>query len=48
MAKLTLGPIIGGLSDTQAYIWGRTDGPATLYAWVGQKPDLSDLAQPTG
>jgi len=48
MSKLLLGPIIGGLADTQAYIWGRTDGPATLYAWVGKKSDLSDVPQPTG
>ncbi len=48
MSKLILGPIIGGLTDSQAYIWGRADSPATLYAWVGQKPDLSDLTQPTG
>ena len=47
MTKLILGPIIGGLSDTQAYIWGRTDGPGILYAWVGQTPDLSDISQPT-
>jgi alkaline phosphatase D len=47
MTNLILGPIIGGLTNTQAYIWGRTDGPATLYAWVGQQPDLSDLDGPT-
>jgi alkaline phosphatase D len=47
MTNLILGPIIGGLTDTETYIWGRTDGPATLYAWIGQKPDLSDLTQPT-
>ncbi len=47
MTELILGPIIGGLSDTQANIWGRTDSPGILYAWVGQTPDLSDLSQPT-
>jgi alkaline phosphatase D len=47
MTKLILGPIIGGLNDTQANIWGRTDGPATLYAWVSRYPDLNDLHQPT-
>ena len=47
MTKLILGPIVGGLNDTQAYIWGRADGPGTLYAWVGRNPDLSDLSQPT-
>ena len=47
MTKLILGPMIGGLNDTQAYIWGRTDGPGTLYAWLSQNPDLTDLGQPT-
>jgi alkaline phosphatase D len=42
MTKLLLGPIIGGLSHESAYLWGRTDGPAILFAWVGSKPDLSD------
>ena len=47
MTKLILGPMIGGLNDTQAYIWGRADGPGILHAWVGRNPDLSDLSQPT-
>jgi alkaline phosphatase D len=42
MADLILGPIVGGLTDTQAYIWGRTDTPAILHVWLGYKPDLSD------
>ena len=45
--ELMLGPIIGGLSDTGAYVWGRTDGPGVLYAWVGKQPDLSDVPTPT-
>ncbi|MFH1632682.1 MAG: alkaline phosphatase D family protein [Chloroflexota bacterium] len=42
MSELILGPIVGGLTGTQTYIWGRTDGPATLHAWMGHQPDLSD------
>ena len=44
MTKLILGPLVGGLADTQAYLWARADGPATLHAWLGQQPDLSDAA----
>jgi phosphodiesterase/alkaline phosphatase D-like protein len=40
--NLILGPIVGGLSDTGANLWGRADGPGTLYAWIGKKKDLSD------
>jgi phosphodiesterase/alkaline phosphatase D-like protein len=39
---MILGPIIGGLSHCSANLWGRTDGEAVLYAWLGQTPDLSD------
>lgn len=42
MTKIILGPIVGGLSPTNANIWARTDGPATLHLWLGEKPDLSD------
>jgi alkaline phosphatase D len=42
MSRLILGPIIGGLSSNRAYLWGRSDSPATLYAWLGEQPDLSD------
>lgn len=42
MTHLILGPIIGGLSSNRAHLWARTDGPATLYAWLGDNPDLSD------
>jgi len=39
---LSLGPIVGGLAHDRAHLWGRADGPGVLYAWLGQKPDLSD------
>ena len=42
MTQLILGPIIGGLSSTRANLWGRADSPATLHAWIGATPDLSD------
>lgn len=42
MTELLLGPIIGGLSEERVHLWARTDGPAILFAWVGQNPDLSD------
>ena len=41
-SALILGPIIGGLSQAQANLWGRADGPGTLHAWLGRQPDLSD------
>ena len=44
MSRLILGPIIGGVSSRSAYLWGRCDGPATLYAWLGKEPDLSDAS----
>jgi len=42
MSELILGPIVGGLSHNQAYIWGRAGSEGVLYAWLGQQPDLSD------
>lgn len=42
--ELILGPIVGGLSDTSANLWGRANGPGLLHAWLGHKPDLSDAA----
>ena len=42
MTRLILGPLIGGLASTRANLWGRTDGPAVLHAWIGANPDLSD------
>lgn len=47
MTELLLGPIVGGLSPSRAHLWGRATGPATLHAWLGHRPDLSD-AQPAG
>ena len=46
MPELILGPIIGGLSDTSANLWGRADSTGTILAWLGRKEDLSD-ALPT-
>ncbi len=40
--QIVLGPLIGGLSHNSVNLWARADGPGMLYAWVGQKPDLSD------
>ena len=45
MSRLILGPIIGGLSSKSAYVWGRCDSPATLFAWLGKEPNLSDAHQ---
>lgn len=45
MTEIILGPLVGGLTHQTAKLWARTDGPATLYAWVGKKPDLSDAKQ---
>jgi len=45
--ELILGPIVGGLSNTSANLWGRANGPGLLHAWLGRKPDLSD-ASPAG
>jgi alkaline phosphatase D len=42
MPELLLGPIVGGLSSTQANLWGRATGPGQLHAWLGRRPDLSD------
>lgn len=44
MSSLSLGPLIGGLTDTRANLWARADGPATLHAWIGTHPDFSDAA----
>jgi phosphodiesterase/alkaline phosphatase D-like protein len=42
MSELILSPIVGGLADTRAHLWGRANGPGLLHAWLGQQPDLSD------
>jgi alkaline phosphatase D len=41
MDELILGPIVGGLTSTQANLWGRTGGPGRLHAWLGRRPDLA-------
>ena len=40
--KLILGPIVGGLSENSANLWGRASARAVLHGWLGKKPDLSD------
>lgn len=42
MQDLLLGPIVGGLTSSGAYLWGRANAPGELHAWLGSKPDLSD------
>ena len=42
MTELMLGPIIGGVTSTGANLWGRSNAPGRLHAWLGQKADLSD------
>ena len=42
MSELLLGPVIGGLAHDHAHLWGRSDGPGVLHAWLGRQPDLSD------
>lgn len=42
MNDLLLGPIVGGLDSTSAFIWGRANDECILHAWVGNKSDLSD------
>ena len=42
MTRLILGPIIGGLSDKSANLWGRADMAGKLHAWLGKKEYLSD------
>ena len=41
-ARLILGPLIGGLSDRSANLWGRSSAKGVLYGWLGRKPDLRD------
>ncbi len=42
MTKLVLGPIIGGLSDRSANLWGRANDTGNLHAWIGKKQYMSD------
>lgn len=41
-SNLILGPIVGGLSERSANLWGRADGPGRLRFWLGRKDDLGD------
>lgn len=41
MAKMILGPLIGGLSHNSVNLWARADSKCTLYAWLGTS--LSDV-----
>jgi alkaline phosphatase D len=41
---LVLGPIIGGLSHRRVRLWGRTNGPAIMRAWLASMDDLRDSA----
>ncbi len=42
MAKIILGPLMGGLSHTSVNLWARADSAYTLYAWIATKKDKSD------
>lgn len=42
LGDLLLGPIVGGLDEDSVHLWGRTDHPATLHAWLGENEDLSN------
>jgi alkaline phosphatase D len=42
MAKIVLGPLIGGLSHSSVNLWARADSDCTLYAWLATKKDKSD------
>ncbi len=43
--SLILGPIVGGLSDRSAHLWGRADHPGVLHAWIGNAADLNDAIE---
>ena len=36
------GPVVGHVTPSTARLWVRGAGPGSVYAWVGQQPDLSD------
>ncbi len=42
MAKMILGPLIGGLSHNSVNLWARADSRSVLSAWIATQPDLSD------
>ncbi len=41
-ARLVLGPLVGGLTHRSARLWGRSDSPAILTAWLARRDDLGD------
>ncbi len=41
-ASIFLGPIVGGLSHESVNLWARATGPCNIYAWLGEKSDLTD------
>lgn len=43
MAKMILGPLIGGLSHNSANLWARADSKCTLYAWLGTSSNLENV-----
>ncbi len=42
MAKIILGPLIGGLSQNSVNLWARADSTSTLYAWLAKRKDIRD------
>ena len=42
MKDLILGPIVGGLADSSAHLWGRSNEPGIFRAWLGREQDLAD------
>lgn len=46
-SNLILGPIVGGLSDSSANLWGRANRPGVFRAWIGEAEDMRD-ALPVG
>lgn len=43
MAKMILGPLIGGLSHNSVNLWARADSKCVLYAWLATSPTLNDI-----
>ena len=41
-AQIFLGPIIGGLTHESVNLWARATGLCNIYAWLGEKADLSE------
>ena len=47
-AYLELGPLLGHVSATDARVWAKASGPATLAIRIGQQEDLSDAVTVKG